>query len=109
MTMSHLLNPRKVTTSDLEARSITNYIMKKSEDKKVTIYVNENDHVVDREKVSYADIVNLYTKDGGAVSNEYLVKYSRGHSDNISGTLTPNKEVMVKDGMRFRVSGTGES
>jgi len=29
--------------------------------------------------------------------------------ENVSGTLAPGHEVVVKDGMRFRVSGTGES
>lgn len=78
-------------------------------EKTVEIYVNQDKHVVDKEKISYDQIVALYIKDGGAPSNEYLVKYSHGHSANVSGTLAPGQEVMVKDGMRFRVSGTGES
>ena len=77
--------------------------------KQVTITVNQDDHEVDKEKVSYDDIVAFYIQDGGAPSNEYLIKYSRGHSANESGTLDRKHEVMVKDGMRFRVSGTGES
>lgn len=78
-------------------------------EKSVTIVVNQDDHVVTKERMSYAEVVALYLSDGGAASNEYLIKYSRGHSANVSGTLAPNNEVMVKDGMRFRVSGTGES
>ena len=77
--------------------------------KTVTITVNQDDHEVAKEKVAYGEIVSLYLSDGGAVSTEYLIKYSRGHSNNITGTLAPGNEVMVKDGMRFRVSGTGES
>lgn len=77
--------------------------------KKVMITVNQDDHEVDMEKVSYDDIVDFYIQDGGAPSNEYLIKYSRGHSANVSGTLDRKHEVMVQDGMRFRVSGTGES
>lgn len=77
--------------------------------KKVTITVNQDDHEVAKEKVSYDDIVAFYVQDGGAPSNEYLIKYSRGHSANVSGTLDRKHEVMVHDGMRFRVSGTGES
>jgi hypothetical protein len=77
--------------------------------KSVTIVVNQDEHTVLKEKISYDEVVALYLQDGGASSNEYLIKYSRGHSDNVSGTLAPGNEVMVQDGMRFRVSGTGES
>lgn len=83
--------------------------MNSKKEKTVSIFVNQDEHTVNKEKISYAEIVAFYTQDGGAPSNEYLVKYSRGHSDNVSGTLTPGKEVMVQDEMRFRVSGTGES
>jgi hypothetical protein len=77
--------------------------------KTVTILVNQDEHPVAKEKISYDEVVALYLGDGGAASSEYLIKYSRGHSDNVSGTLAPGNEVMVQDGMRFRVSGTGES
>jgi hypothetical protein len=83
--------------------------MAKKPDKTVTIVVNQDEHVVTKEKISYDDVVALYVQDGGAASNQYLIKYSRGHSANISGTLAPGQEVMVQDGMRFRISGTGES
>lgn len=78
-------------------------------EKIVTIVVNQDEHKFAKAKITYADVVALYLQDGGASSTEYLIKYSRGHSANISGTLAPGQEVMVKDGMRFRVSGTGES
>lgn len=78
-------------------------------EKIVTIVVNQDEHKFAKAKITYADVVALYLQDGGASSTEYLIKYSRGHSANISGTLAPGREVMVKDGMRFRVSGTGES
>ena len=77
--------------------------------KTVTITVNQDNHEVAKEKISYDEVVALYLSDGGAASNEYLIKYSRGPSHNMTGTLAPGNEVMVKDGMRFRVSGTGES
>lgn len=78
-------------------------------EKTVTITVNQDDHEVTKEKILYDEVVSLYLKDGGKPSTEYLIKYSRGHSDNVSGTLAPGNTVKVKDGMRFRVSGTGES
>jgi Multiubiquitin len=84
--------------------------MNKKAEKTVNIFVNQDEHTVNKEKISYAEIIALYTQEGGAPSKEYLVKYSHGHSDNMKGTLTPGgKEVMVQDGMRFRISGTGES
>lgn len=77
--------------------------------KSITITVNQDDHEVIKGKISYEEVVALYLSDGGSGSNEYLIKYSRGNSSNVSGTLPPGNEVTVKDGMRFRVSGTGES
>ena len=73
------------------------------------IIVNQDEHDVDQKEISYARVVDLYLGSGGASSNEYLVKYSHGPSENPSGTLAPGQQVKVKDGMRFRVSGTGES
>ncbi|MDY0885381.1 multiubiquitin domain-containing protein [Dongia soli] len=78
-------------------------------EKTVEIFVNQDEHEVGKEKIFYDEVVAFYLQDGGATSTEYLIKYSRGHSDNVSGTLAPGQKVMVQDGMRFRVSGTGES
>lgn len=83
--------------------------MDDKKEKKFNIFVNEDEHEIDTHKISYARVVDLYLGEGGAPSKEYLVKYSRGTLENPSGTLAPGQEVEVKDGMRFRVSGTGES
>lgn len=80
-----------------------------AEKEKFKIYVNEDQHEIDTQKISYQRVVDLYLGEGGNPSNEYLIKYSHGPSQNVSGTLAPAQEVVVKDGMRFRVSGTGES
>jgi hypothetical protein len=74
-----------------------------------SIFVNEDEHDVEEKEISYARVVDLFLGSGGKNSNEYLVKYSHGPVENQSGTLAPGQKVMVKDGMRFRVSGTGES
>ena len=74
-----------------------------------SILVNGDDHDVDEKEITYAKVVDLYLGSGGKSSNEYLVKYSHGPVENPSGTLAPGQKVIVKDGMRFRVSGTGES
>jgi hypothetical protein len=75
--------------------------------KTVTITVNTVDHTVPRERISYATLVGLAFP--GASGTGYIVKYYRGNSDNATGTLAPGAEVMVRDGMDFRITGTGES
>jgi Multiubiquitin len=74
-----------------------------------SIIVNQDEHKWPNEKIAYNDVVALYLQDGGAKSNEYLIKYSEGPKANPRGTLSPGGQVMVKNGMHFRVSGTGES
>ena len=73
------------------------------------ILVNGDDHEIDIKDITYARVVDLYLGSGGKPSAEYLVKFSHGPVENPSGTLAPGQEVKVKDGMRFRVAGTGES
>lgn len=73
------------------------------------ILVNGDEHRIDTQDITYARVVDLYVGSGGKASNEYLVKYSHGPVENPSGTLPPGQKVKVKDDMRFRVSGTGES
>ena len=73
------------------------------------ILVNGDDHEIETKEITYARVVELYLGSGGKPSNEYLVKYSHGPAENPSGTLAPGQKVRVKDGMRFRVAGTGES
>lgn len=73
------------------------------------ILVNGDDHEIDTKEITYVRVVDLYLGSGGKPSNEYLVKFSHGPVENPSGTLPPGQKVEVKDGMRFRVAGTGES
>ena len=82
---------------------------KKDKKDKTEIFVNEDKHEINTKKINYERVVGLYLGDGGKPSTEYLIKYSHGPSENPSGTLVPGQEVKVKDGMRFRVEGTGES
>jgi len=78
-----------------------------SDNKTVTISVNTVDHVVAHHKISYAALVALAFP--GATGTNFIVKYYKGNSDNLTGTLPPGGEVMVRDGMDFRITGTGES
>jgi hypothetical protein len=79
------------------------------EKEKFKIFVNQDQHDIDTGKISYERVVDLYLGEGGKPSKEYLVKYSHGPAENPTGTLAPGQEVKVKNDMRFRVSGTGES
>lgn len=74
-----------------------------------SIIVNQDEHKWPKDDITYNDVVALYLQDGGSKSNEYLIKYSEGPKVNPTGTLAPNGQVVVKNGMHFRVSGTGES
>lgn len=78
-------------------------------EKQVIISINSKDFPVPHEKISYKTVVDLFYGEGASVGAAYLVKYSRGASDNVSGILPTDGEVMVKDGMQFRISSTGES
>jgi hypothetical protein len=73
------------------------------------IRVNGDEHEIETKDIDYARVVELYLGSGGKPSNEYLVKYSKGPNENPSGTLAPGQKVKVKNDMRFRVAGTGES
>jgi len=80
-----------------------------SDKHKFVIFVGQDEHQIDTDTISYERVVELYLGQGGKPSPEYLVKYSHGPHEQPDGTLTPGKEVKVKDGMRFRVSAAGES
>lgn len=77
------------------------------DNKTVTIFVNTIEQVVPHQKISYATLIAMAIP--GATGTNYIVKYYKGNSDNLTGTLPPGGEVMVKDGMDFRITGTGES
>ncbi len=74
-----------------------------------SIIVGQDEHKWPNQEIAYNDVVAFYLQDGSPKSNEYLIKYSEGPKANPSGTLAPEGRVMVKNGMHFRVSGTGES
>ncbi len=79
------------------------------ESRKYVIFVGDDKHEVETSTITYDRVVELYLGEGQPPSKQYVIKYSHGPSQNPSGTLAPGEEVFVKNGMRFRVSGTGES
>jgi hypothetical protein len=84
--------------------------MANKNEKKVTIVVNATQYEVDKDKITYAEVVTLAFPDYPQnPQNTYSVKYKRGHSDKPEGTLSPGGSVQVHEGMVFNVSLTGQS
>lgn len=80
------------------------------EKKKVTIVVNGSPHEVEKEKISYAEVVTLAFPDYPQhPERTYSVTYKRGHGEKPTGILSPGSNVNVKDGMEFKVKHTGQS
>lgn len=83
----------------------------KDKDKKnVTIIVDGTPHEVEKEKLSYAEVVTIAYPDYPQHPEiTYSVTYKKGPNANHEGTLAPGGSVMVKEGMVFNVSRTGQS
>jgi hypothetical protein len=79
------------------------------EAKKFQIFVNRDSHEINTHSITYERVVELYLGQGGSTLPQYVIRYSHGPAANPEGSLAPGEDVKVKDGMRFRVSGTGES
>ena len=77
--------------------------------KLVTIYVNTRPHEVEKDEISFDEVVKLAypsAPPGGNVA--YSIMYERGHGGK-EGTLVAGQSVKVKDGMRFDVAATDRS
>jgi hypothetical protein len=77
-------------------------------DKQVSITVNTTEKKVNKRKYSYSEIVEMAVP-GSGESTAYLVKYSENEHAKNSTRLSPGDDVMVHEGMVFRVTPTGES
>jgi hypothetical protein len=74
--------------------------------KPVTIYVNTSPHAVEKDEISFDEVVTLAyptPPPGGNIS--FTVLYQRAHG-NKDGTLVTGQTVKVKDGMIFDVTPT---
>ncbi len=79
-------------------------------DKSVTIIVDGTPHEVEKEKISYAEVVTLAYPDYPQHPEiTYSVTYKRGPNVNHEGILAQGGTVMVKKDMVFNVSRTGQS
>lgn len=78
--------------------------------KTVSIYVNGTGENVDKDKVTYAEIVTFAFPDFPHHPERiYSVTYKKGPHDKPEGILAPGGSVDVRNEMEFRVSFTGES
>jgi len=80
------------------------------EKKTVTIIVNGRKKEVEKDKMSFEDIVNL-AFDNNPPKGELIVitvTFSKGEGGK-QGTLLPGQDVNVKDGMIFNVTATDKS
>lgn len=80
-----------------------------NKEKKVTIIIDGTPYEVEKDYITYVDLVTLADPDYPQhPETTYSVTYKRGHGNN-EGTLSPGGSVKVKEGMVFNVSRTGQS
>jgi hypothetical protein len=72
--------------------------------------VNATPHEWPKEEITFAEVVTLEVPDYSQHPEiTYSVKYTRGHGSKPEGILAPKGSVLVKEGMVFVVSETGQS
>lgn len=82
----------------------------KPEKKVVTIYVNSTPVEVEKDDISYSDVVtHAFPEYPQHPERTYSVTYERGHGEKPEGILSPGGTVKVKNQMRFNVKFTGQS
>jgi hypothetical protein len=78
--------------------------------KKITVVINATPHSVEKEEISYTEVVTLAFSDYPQhPERTYAVTYERGLGHKPAGILSPGESVKVKDGMIFYVKYTGQS
>lgn len=84
--------------------------LKEDVKKKVTIIVNASPFKVEKDDISYDEVVTLAFPDFPQhPERTYSVTYERGQGNKPTGILSPGGSVKVKDGMIFYVKHTGQS
>lgn len=80
------------------------------EKKEVTIIVNATAHEVEKEEMTYEEIVTLAFPDYPQhPERNYSVKYVKGPGNKPEGILSLGGKIKVKNGMEFTVTPTGQS
>ncbi len=76
----------------------------------ITIFVNGEEKIVNKDKISYEEVIELafgHYEDNDSIN--YTVVYFKGNSDKPNGFLLKGQVVMVKKGMRINVTRTNKS
>lgn len=80
------------------------------ESKLVTIIINGTPKVVEKERLSFDEIVTLaFETPPTGEGVDFTIHYTKGHSDKPKGTLPKGQSVKVKEGMEFDVTPTNRS
>lgn len=78
--------------------------------KTVTIIVNARPKTVEKEEISFEDVISLaYDNPPSGPNWVFTVTYHRGHGSKPEGSLRADGTVKVKDGMVFDVTATDKS
>lgn len=77
--------------------------------KTVTIIVNAREYAVEKDVLSYEEVVALYENRPTGPNWYFNVTYRRGHGDKPQGSLEPGQSVRIKHGMIFDVTPTDRS
>lgn len=81
-----------------------------NEKKTVTIIVNGEEKTVEKDELTFEEVVDLaFDPRPTGEMMVFTVTYRRGHGNKPEGTLTEGDSVKVKDGMIFNVTATDKS
>lgn len=83
---------------------------KPNDHKQVTIYINGTPKVIQKERLTFEEIVALaFNNPPTGDGVQFTVQYSRGHSNDSKGSLIEGQSVQAKEGMEFDVTPTNRS
>lgn len=76
----------------------------------ITIFINGEEKIVTKEKISYEEIVILaFGHYENLETANYTIIYFKGNNDKPNGFLLKGQVIMVKKGMRINVTRTNKS
>lgn len=80
------------------------------EKKLIKILVNGFPHEVEKDIITYLQVVTLAFEDYPQhPERTYSVTYKKGHGNKPTGILSIGSKVKIKNGMEFKVKHTGQS
>ena len=81
-----------------------------AKDKEITVVVNGTQKTVDKDDISFDEIVRLAFDNPPYGSNTlFTITYRRGHGNKPEGILAEGESVKTKEGMVFDVTATDKS